>query len=336
MHSERLVMDFMRYVDDSGKITQTIEDIEISTGVCHDWPSYTVSIIATTDEHTLGRLACVQRGRAAQGRQLIFVTVADSRLTSSGLADIASSIWRTIKMSPDRAFGMLDVCRNAIYKIVASWALDGDICARDPDLVSLARGHTGDLFASPGRVPGSVSICGGRAVIATIDRATSERISRCQRMIDSRPGVEWPTLFDKNAPLRAALAEHATDGEDTHVYLVDQTNGTGFEVFEKMHYGAFVGQLIRGVPAYHVCAMALSLAMDPLDVNINEFVLSLPEQRAESTLRHQRADASRTIRTILSGDKAVRAIKELVWRPDGRLVGRRVDAAVSRKRPRAE
>jgi hypothetical protein len=335
VYSERLIVDFVRFASGDSKITQTITDIEHEAGICHDWPATTIAVIASTHESILGRLATVQRGYA-RGKSIIFVTLVDSRLDADRLADVANALWRVVRFS-DRGVKMLSTCRQALATLVVSWRGGGDFAGADSDsgagadadlvhlTTSLAR------FASPGPRPRSVTLCGGHAAIAVVDRATSERIARCQRIMTSRGVDEHDLLRDRCTPFIRAIRECATS-KRTHVFLVDQRAGVDFEVYEAIDFGSWTGHLVTGVPAYQLCAQALTLAHHVPSSFFGDAVLSGSDMRAEQRDRTRRCEAIAIIRKVVGQDTVVRKIKEYVWRPTGRLIGEQ--AASLRKRAR--
>ena len=318
VYNERLVVDFMRIMDSGSKAVQTVTDLEHEVEACHDWPDYTIAIVASAHEAVLGRCATVQRGRV-RGKSIVFVTVIDSRLDADRLADIANAMWTIVKPC-ERMLGMADTCRNTLAKLIFSWR--GDFEGAEPDLMRLTFDPA--TFAKPGPVPNSIALCNGHAVIATIDRDTTERIARCQRMMDTRAGTdELDMLIDKCLPLRQAIAARVVT-KDTHVFLVDQRAGVDCEVYETMDFGTLTGQLVTGVPAFHLCSTALTLAMDAPRTYFGDSVLGSVHLREEQHNRTKRREATAIICKVVGQDSVIRKIKEHVWRPEGRLVRNRV------------
>lgn len=335
--TERLVLDFCRMVDDPVKIMQTISDIETDVERCKDWPARsTVSLILSPDESVLGRCATVQRGTGCTRRisGMTFVTLIDSRLTADRMAHLANVVWRVVH-GTDLGGASLDLFRDAIARVVASWAAirtgGGEplTIGAEPDLERMAqnpclfaRATSSSSSPAPRR---ALSLCGGRAIIATVDRETSERVAHCQRITTSRAGAEASALLLKCTPLRHAIKraadQFASGGERTHVIMVDQRAGVDFAVFESVVLDSRVtGQLITGVPAYQLCAQAVTLALDGPRSWFGDSVLSEMDIRDEQRLRLRRTEAASIIRRLMGQDCIVRRIKEHVWRPDGRLM----------------
>ena len=317
----------------------------------------TILVFASCDESVQGRCMTAQ---LCVDRATVRVTLIDARLTPARLGDIVTTLADCRR--PIQFKGKCEVakhvndalcCEDAhnVFRAIAALAGGWSVPRTDSSSTGLDWETMAEAAGAPGprRTLGNgrgISLAGGGMVIATVSTDTAQRIRADYRIrlrsvdhrVDHRDATPlilrvtntvWtelglPPRPDANAlktpPLLILCAHTGPIGYADH-----RQEDPDAEDYAKVLTESV---LIAGVPLAQIFAQARRLHARLRDRDWDLFcyfdALTPAALAYEDALHAKEKTAMATIRRIASSDVCVRAIKERVWRPHGRLTERMV------------
>ena len=280
-----------------------------------------VCMYLSTDESVSGRCSVV--GERFGGRASQHITLVDARMTTVRVCQLVESISDATERQSN-ADGVTKHVANDLRR----YALDGVLVrwpalpqARVPDVRVMSQSAPG-----PVRIISEtcVSVAGGRIQIQLIDRDLMYRILQFDQDVgfDSSP----------YSPMVRACMAGLEDAVE--VILVSQ-HGEPDMASQSWNHGGTERTFyaVSGVQMAHVFMELYPMHIPCRHYYFLEAFNNIPDQDiiVTSQLAKARYDvAVNTIRRFAQGNAFVRRVKEIAWRPDGRLAAKKMSEVVRR------
>ena len=335
----RLDLTLRRFLNDARSIVMhqanNADDFDCRTR--GDGGAVFIDLFASADENVVGRCMALQTCASRSKIPRVFVTLIDCRLTVHRLADFINQAIRCASYKASVVDGDIETLKAQIHtslaRVVSAWP--DAVRARSPDTFSmlLRRQAPAPIERLSG---GAVSLAGGRLVIAPIGADLARRIL-CAHDTAISSGRFWPW----GASLTRACSDARGIDTPTSIrprrmtILVCQEHGAQLgcagdlpSIFQDIS-APCSRMLVSGVPMANIVHLVHTIIEEWGLEDIATLISSASGDDIvrDEQLRIERVEAMDTIVRLLGRDSMIERIKQVVWRPGGRLVKKMVDDA---------